>query len=58
MNFSMPPEESNSDIIFEKISPIEVLDKQQVCDLSIENTHNFIANDIIAHNTATDEDGI
>jgi len=38
-----------SDIEF--IKSIKVLEKQQVYDLEIENTHNFIANDIIAHNT-------
>jgi len=41
----------NSDITFEEIVSIKILDLQQVYDLSIEGTHNFIANDIIAHNT-------
>ncbi|MEK6984155.1 MAG: LamG-like jellyroll fold domain-containing protein, partial [Nanoarchaeota archaeon] len=43
-----------SDMFFEKITSIKPLDKQHVYDLNIENTHNFIANDIIAHNTAGD----
>ncbi len=50
LNFS-----ENSDITFEKITSIKVLDKQQVYDLEIEGTHNFIANDIIAHNTNADK---
>ncbi|MEK6984156.1 MAG: LamG-like jellyroll fold domain-containing protein [Nanoarchaeota archaeon] len=41
-------------IKWEKIERINILDKQQVYDLNIENTHNFIANDIIAHNTYGD----
>ncbi len=40
------------DIVFEKIASINAFDKQHVYDLSIEGTKNFIANDIIAHNTA------
>ena len=44
----------NSDIFFDKISSIKALDKQQVYDLEIEGTHNFIANDIVAHNTNAD----
>ena len=45
-------DEGSSDIYFEKISSITILDSQQVYDLEIEGTHNFIANDIVAHNTA------
>jgi len=41
----------NSDIFFDKIVSIKILEPQQVYDLAIEGTHNFIANDIIAHNT-------
>ena len=41
----------NSDIVFEKISSIKALSPQHVYDLSIEGTRNFIANDIVAHNT-------
>ncbi|MEK6949557.1 MAG: hypothetical protein AABX34_05005, partial [Nanoarchaeota archaeon] len=33
------------------------MEKQQVYDLDIENTDNFIANDIIAHNTAAKDSG-
>ena len=42
----------DSDISFEKIASITSLPEQHVYDLSIEGTRNFIANDIIAHNTA------
>ena len=41
----------NNKAVWGKISLINVHEKQQVYDLEIENTHNFIANDIIAHNT-------
>src|SRR3989344_1744070 len=40
------------DIIFERIKSITPLPSQHVYDLSIEGTRNFIANNIIAHNTA------
>ena len=40
-----------SDIKFEKIVSIKTLEPQHVYDLSIEGTRNFIANDIVAHNT-------
>jgi hypothetical protein len=36
---------------FSKIKKITILPAEQVYDLSIENTHNFVANGIIAHNT-------
>jgi hypothetical protein len=36
---------------FEKIISIEYIGEEQVWDLSIEGTHNFVANGIIAHNT-------
>jgi len=42
----------SSEIEFEKIASITPLPEQHVYDLSIEGTRNFIANDIIAHNTA------
>jgi len=43
--------DANSDITFEKIASIKTLEPQHVYDLSIEGTRNFIANDIVAHNT-------
>ena len=48
---AVPDYETNT-ITWAKIVSIKVHEPQQVYDLSIENTHNFIANDIIAHNTA------
>ena len=42
---------SNNDFYFDKIASIKQHPAQHVYDLAIENTHNFIANDIIAHNT-------
>ncbi len=41
----------DSGIVFEKIASITPLKEQHVYDLAIEGTRNFIANDIIAHNT-------
>lgn len=35
----------------EKIASIKILEPQHVYDLAIEDTRNFIANDIVAHNT-------
>jgi len=40
-----------SDITWDKIASIKTLEPQHVYDLSIEGTRNFIANDIVAHNT-------
>ncbi|MFH1642594.1 MAG: LamG-like jellyroll fold domain-containing protein, partial [Nanoarchaeota archaeon] len=45
---------SQNSVIFEQINSITEHEPQHVYDLEIENTHNFIANDIIAHNTYTD----
>ncbi|MFH1955656.1 MAG: NYN domain-containing protein, partial [Patescibacteria group bacterium] len=39
------------DIKFEKIVSIEYVGEEQVYDIEVENTHNFIANGIVAHNT-------
>ncbi|PIX70013.1 hypothetical protein COZ39_04905, partial [Candidatus Roizmanbacteria bacterium CG_4_10_14_3_um_filter_33_21] len=36
---------------FEKITSIKVLPAKHVYDLQITNTHNFVANGIVAHNT-------
>ena len=45
------PDYSTGAIKWQKISSIKQLEPQHVYDLSIEGTRNFIANDIIAHNT-------
>jgi len=41
----------NSDILWDKIILIERKGKQKVYDLSIRNNHNFVANDLIVHNS-------
>ncbi len=43
---------SNSDIFWDRIISIEKLEKEEyVYDLTIEDNHNFIANNIFAHNS-------
>ncbi len=46
---------ANSDILWEKIKNLEVMDSpfNFVYDLTVENTHSFIANGIVVHNTVT-----
>ncbi|MGK7940672.1 MAG: DnaB-like helicase C-terminal domain-containing protein [Crocosphaera sp.] len=43
---------ANSDIYWDKIISIDYIGEQQVYDLTIPETHNFVANDICVHNTA------
>ena len=43
---------AESDVYWDKITDIEYLGEQQVYDLTVPDTHNFVANDIIVHNTA------
>jgi replicative DNA helicase len=43
---------AESDVYWDKIVAIEYLGEQQVYDLTIPQTHNFVANDVIVHNTA------
>jgi hypothetical protein len=47
------PQEDNpdSDIYWDAVEKIEPLGEQPVWDITVENGHNFIANDIFAHNT-------
>ena len=45
------PDYSTDAIKWKKIISIKALEPQHVYDLSIEGTRNFIANDIVAHNT-------
>jgi replicative DNA helicase len=42
----------NGDVLFDEIIAIEEMGEQQVYDLTINETHNFVANDILVHNTA------
>jgi len=43
---------AHSDIYWDEIVSIEYLGDKQVYDLTIPETHNFVANDICIHNTA------
>ncbi len=45
---------ANSDIFWEEIKSVEEIGRidKWVYDLSVENTHNFVANGLIAHNTS------
>jgi replicative DNA helicase len=43
---------ATSDIYWDEIVSIEPLGEKQVYDLTIPETHNFVANDICVHNTA------
>jgi len=43
---------ATSDIYWDKIVAIEPTGCHQVYDLTIPNTHNFVANDVCVHNTA------
>lgn len=41
----------NKKPVWDKIVQIEHLPEEQVYDIEVEGTHNFIGNDIVAHNT-------
>jgi replicative DNA helicase len=43
---------AQSDVYWDKIVEIAYLGEEQVYDLTVPETHNFVANDIIVHNTA------
>ncbi len=43
---------AQSDVYWDEIISIECLGEQQVYDLTIPETHNFVANDVCVHNTA------
>jgi replicative DNA helicase len=43
---------AESDVYWDEIIGIEPLGMEQVYDLTIPNTHNFVANDVCVHNTA------
>ncbi len=43
---------AQSDIYWDKIASIEPTGQKEVFDLTVEETHNFVAADIIVHNTA------
>ena len=41
----------NGDICFDRITKIKPIGKHQCYDLTIKDTHNFVANDMIVHNS-------
>ncbi|YAI82115.1 MAG: replicative DNA helicase [cyanobacterium endosymbiont of Rhopalodia sterrenbergii] len=43
---------ATSEVYWDEITSIEYTGEQQVYDLTIPKTHNFVANDICVHNTA------
>ncbi|HEY4500330.1 MAG TPA: NYN domain-containing protein, partial [Candidatus Paceibacterota bacterium] len=43
---------ANTKPIYERVAKVERLPAEDVYDIEIEDTHNFVANNIIAHNTA------
>jgi replicative DNA helicase len=43
---------AESDVYWDEIIGIEPLGMEQVYDLTIPNTHNYVANDVCVHNTA------
>ena len=43
---------SKGDIVFEEISSIEHIGMIDCYDLTVEHNHNYIANDIVSHNSA------
>src|SRR5262249_44537129 len=42
---------ATSDVFWDRIVAIDYVGEQQVYDLEIPTTHNFVANDICVHNT-------
>ncbi|MCY7321998.1 MAG: replicative DNA helicase, partial [Phormidesmis sp. CAN_BIN36] len=47
-----PPQAATSEVYWDEIVAIEPLGNQQVYDLTIPETHNFVANDVCVHNTS------
>ena len=43
---------AQGDIYWDSITAIECLGEQQVYDLTVDETHNFVADDILVHNTS------
>ncbi len=42
---------AQSDLYWDEITSIEYIGEQQVYDLSVPETHNFVAEDVLVHNT-------
>lgn len=51
-HFQLGGDKAYSDIYWDKVASIEPVAPMEMWDLSLEEGHNFIANDIFAHNTA------
>ena len=51
-HFGVGQNEAYSDIYWDKIQSVEALGERQMCDITVEEGHNFISNDMFAHNTA------
>ncbi len=49
---------AESDIYWDRIAFIEYIGEKQTYDLEIEETHNFIANDILVHNSHAADYGV
>jgi replicative DNA helicase len=43
---------ANSDVFWDEVSSVEPAGVQPVYDLTVADTHNFVANDVIVHNSA------
>ena len=43
---------AEGDLYWDTITAIEYLGEQQVYDLTVDGTHNFVADDILVHNTS------
>jgi replicative DNA helicase len=43
---------AQSDLYWDKIISIEAIGDQQVYDLTVPGTHNFVANDVLVHNSS------
>lgn len=46
------PLNNETDVLWDEIVAIDYMGRKQVYDLTIPETHNFVANDICVHNTA------
>jgi hypothetical protein len=53
MEIAVAGAESDS-AAWDRITAIEELPEEQVYDIEVEGTHNFVGNDIVAHNTYLD----
>jgi deoxycytidine triphosphate deaminase len=49
---------ASSDVLWDRVESIEYIGEEEVYDLSIPATHNFIANDIVVHNSTYARSGL